>query len=50
LPNPVTADVLGGAQITLSAAGALAIDAPVTSTFNATPAGPVILEAGSGEA
>ncbi len=46
--QPVTADVLGGAQITLSAAGALAIDAPVTSTFNATPAGPVILEAGSG--
>ena len=46
--QPVTADVLGGAQITLSAAAALAVDAPVTSTFNATPAGPVILEAGSG--
>jgi hypothetical protein len=41
-------DVLGGATITLEAAGALNINSAILSTYNASPSGPIKLVAGSG--
>ncbi|MBI4937132.1 MAG: filamentous hemagglutinin N-terminal domain-containing protein [Nitrosomonadales bacterium] len=46
--QPIVSDVLGGSPITLAAANTLTLNAAVTSTFNATPAGPVRLQAGTG--
>lgn len=46
--NAIVSDSTGGAPITLTAAGTLKINAAVTSTFNATPNGPIKFVAGSG--
>ena len=46
--QPIVSDALGGSPINLTAANTLTLNAAVTSTFNATPAGPVVLQAGAG--
>ena len=46
--NAIVSDVLGGAPITLEAAGALNINSALLSTYNASPSGPIKLVAGSG--
>jgi len=45
---PVNAGPMGGGGILLEAQGALALNAAVTSSFNADPGGPVRLVAGAG--
>lgn len=44
----IVSDVLGGASITLTAANTLNVNANITSTFNATPSGPITLSSGTG--
>ncbi len=46
--QPIVSNVMGGAPINLSAANTLGVNAALTSTFNATPTGPVTLTAGTG--
>lgn len=46
--QPILSDALGGAQITLASANALVLNANISSTYNVTLSGPVILSAGAG--
>lgn len=48
LSQPVSTGPMGGGDIELEAAGALALNASVDSVFNATPNGVVTLKAGTG--